>query len=49
MNGESNINIEMHVNKLKPCPLAKAQTQPESKGFRKTVRSACSIDKVNKK
>ena len=31
MNGESNINIEMHVNKLKPCLLAKAQTQPESK------------------
>lgn len=30
MNGESNINIEMHVNKLKPCPLAKAQTHPES-------------------
>ena len=35
MNGESNINIEMHVKKLKPCPLAKAQTQPESKRVQK--------------
>ena len=35
MNGESNINVEVHVNKLKPCPLAKAQTQPESQRVHK--------------
>ena len=35
MNGESNINIEVHVNKLKPCSLAKAQTQPESQRVQK--------------
>ena len=35
MNGESNINIEMHVNKLKPCLLAKAHTQPESQRVQK--------------
>ena len=35
MNGESNINIEMHVKKLKPCLIAKAQTQPESQRVEK--------------